>query len=59
MFSVERLLYKFMPLVNEIAQLESLILENQYHDIVHAYGVRISKLTASIGVWIQPPDPIQ
>jgi hypothetical protein len=29
-------------LVNEMAQLESLIRENKYHDIVHAYGVRVS-----------------
>ena len=31
-----------LPLVNEIAQLESLIRESKYHDIVHTYGVRIS-----------------
>ena len=37
--SAEHLLCELMPLVNEIAQLESLIRENKYHDIVHVYGV--------------------
>lgn len=40
-----------MPLVNEIAQLESLIRENKYHDIVHVYGVCVSHTAALVGIW--------
>ena len=39
-----------MPLVNEIAQLESLIRENKYHDIVHVYGVCVLQTATLIGI---------
>lgn len=58
-FSAERLLCELIQLVNEIAQLESLIRENRYHDIVHAYGVCVFKLVAPTGVWVRASDPIQ
>ena len=48
-FSAERLCDLISLLVNEMAQLESLIRDNKYHDIVHAYGVRVSPPVASIG----------
>ena len=59
LLSAEHLLCELTPLVNEIAQLESLIQENKYHDIVHAYGVCVSKIVALIESGIQPSDPIQ
>ncbi|KAF9793124.1 Vps53-like protein [Thelephora terrestris] len=51
-------LQRLQSLVNEIAQLESLIRNNKYHDIVHAYGA-VKQLSLTFKPYIAVPTIAQ